>query len=161
MAPDRTVTRRFSSRWRRRSAPRGGLSSAVISLSARRGRTVLRHAGARKVIKRGFEQQSHPCENRPLAACFSAVILTEEDRRRCWLRLNQVSSIDSCCSPTRSIRRSGPASCEPATSHRSKPQHSSSTAHGTDSERSTKWKQPWRSSPPERNCSRSRPRDTS
>jgi hypothetical protein len=56
--------------------------------------------GSAERDQHGLRQQLLPCDGRLRAACFWVAILTEADRRRCWPRLNPVSSINSCCSRT-------------------------------------------------------------
>jgi len=89
-----------------------------------------RNVAARSVTNRDSEQQLLPCGDKLQAACFLVVILTEGGRRRCWPRLNPVSSISSCFSRTRSTRRNDPVSYGRGTSLASKPQRCSYTTHG-------------------------------
>ena len=89
------------------------------------------------------EQQLLPCGRQIFGPPISGWLhsYAEGGRRRYWLRLNPVSSISSCCSPTRSTHRND--SGELRTAHfpgTSKPlQRCSFTACGTGSAPSTKW----------------------
>ena len=85
------------------------------------------------------EQQLLPCDDKFRAAYFWVAILTEGGRRRYWLRLNPVSSISSCCFPTRSTHRNDQASYGLGTSRTSGSLRCLFTARGTGSALSTKW----------------------
>ena len=84
MALDRTPTPRSSSLWRTHSSPQELPFSATISPSASRARTGHHHAAAQSAISRDFARRLGKCDSKPQDASFSAVIPTEEDRRRSY-----------------------------------------------------------------------------
>ena len=84
---------------------RPSLRSAFPSVAARTGH---RNVAVRTVTSRAPRSSCFHATTNVRAACFWAVTLTEEGRRRCWPPLSPISSIDYCCSRTRSTRRNDP-----------------------------------------------------
>jgi hypothetical protein len=113
----------------------------VISLSVRRGHTVLRKEETQNAINKGCEQHSPRSKSRPQAALIWAVIPTEAGNPPCSLPPNLIFSMVCYCFRTHSIHHDGHTNCEQVISQVCKRLVCLSMALETGSDPSVKWKQ--------------------